>query len=390
MRKKSTIDDIARLAGVSRTTISRVLNHKPDVDPATRERILRIIEEQNFVPSTTASGLAGGRSRLIGMLIPAWAWWMMSDLAPGIIEYIKQTPYELVLYSINDEDIERDRSEVINRLLATQLTAGLLAIYPDRASQHLTRLYKQGFPVVIIDDQEVQVTPWVGVDNTAGAYTAVRHLIGLGHRRIAHILGPAPYLVSKDRYDGYRQALLEEGIEPEPELVLEGDFLPQSGRAGAEKLFELPAERRPTAIFASSDQMAYGVLAAAEAHGLSVPGDIAVVGFDDDAPSAHTHPALTTVRQPYFEMGQRGIELLLSMLDTSGGARELERAPQTPKGAINLAPTRGRRLSLQGDGKGTNGGMTSTDVQPVRIQLPTSLVVRESCGARATTRVHPY
>jgi len=372
MRKKSTIDDIAHLAGVSRTTISRVLNHKPDVDPDTRERILRIIEEQNFVPSTTASGLAGGRSRLIGMLIPAWAWWMISDLAPGIIEYIKQTPYELVLYSINDEDIERDRSEVINRLLATQLTAGLLAIYPDRASQHLTRLYKQGFPVVIIDDQKVQVTPWVGVDNTRGAYTAVRHLIGLGHRRIAHILGPANYLVSHDRYDGYCSALREEGIPIDSDLVLEGDFLPQSGRACADRLFELPPEKRPGAIFASSDQMAYGVLASAEAHGVSVPHDVAVVGFDDDTPSAHTRPALTTIRQPYFEMGRRGIELLLSLIDTSG------------------THAHGRNLSMQETGKGTNGGMSSTDVQPVRISLPTSLVVRESCGARATTRVRPY
>lgn len=342
MRKKSTIDDIARLAGVSRTTISRVLNHKPDVDPATRERILRIIEEQNFVPSTTASGLAGGRSRLIGMLIPAW--WMISDLAPGIIEYIKQTPYELVLYSINDEDIARDRSEVINRLLASQLTAGLLAIYPDRASQHLTRLYKQGFPVVIIDDQEVQVTPWVGVDNTSGAYTAVRHLLGLGHRRIAHILGPANYLVSHDRYDGYCQALREEDISIDPDLVLEGDFLPQSGRACADRLFELPPEKRPGAIFASSDQMAYGVLASAEAHGLSVPHDVAVVGFDDDTPSAHTRPALTTIRQPYFEMGRRGIELLLSMIDTPG------------------TPASGRNLSMQEVGKGTNRGMSSTGV----------------------------
>ncbi len=187
MPKKCTIDDIARLADVSRTTVSRVLNHKPDVDSATRERILRIIEEQNFVPSTTASGLAGGRSRLIGMLIPAWAWPLIPDLTPGIVEVVKQTPYELVLYSINDEDIERDRSEVINRLLASELTAGLLAIFPAHVSQHLTRLYKQGFPIVIIDDQEVQVTPWVGADNSTGAYNAVRHLISLGHRRIAHI-----------------------------------------------------------------------------------------------------------------------------------------------------------------------------------------------------------
>ncbi len=365
MPKKCTIDDIARLADVSRTTVSRVLNHKPDVDSATRERILRIIEEQNFVPSTTASGLAGGRSRLIGILIPAWAWPLIPDLTPGIVEVVKQTPYELVLYSINDEDIERDRSEVINRLLASQLTAGLLAIFPAHVSQHLTRLYKQGFPIVIIDDQEVQVTPWVGADNSTGAYNAVRHLINLGHRRIAHIQGPSEYLVSHDRYNGYRQALLEAGITPDPALVLEGDFLAPTGRTCASKFFELPPDKRPTAIFAGSDQMAYGVLAAAEEYGLSIPQDIALVGFDDDAPSVHTSPALTTVRQPYLEMGQRGIELLLSMLDTSG---------THPRG-------KGLSSKLEETPREAGGGISPTGAQPIRIQLPTSLVVRESCGA---------
>ncbi len=363
MPKKVTIDDIARLASVSRTTVSRVLNHKPDVDPETRERILHIIEQQNFIPSTTASGLAAGRSRLIGMLIPAWAWPLIPDLTLGIVEVVKQTPYELVLYSINDEDIERDRSEVINRLLATQLTAGLLAVFPDQASQHLTRLYKQGFPVVIIDDQEVQVTPWVGADNTTGAYLATRHLISHGHRRIAHIQGPPEYLVSHDRYNGYRKALLEAGITPDPSLVLEGDFMPPSGRACASKFFELPPEKRPTAIFAASDQMAYGVLVAAEVYGLSVPGDIALVGFDDDAPSAHTRPALTTVRQPFFEMGKQGIELLLSMLDT----------PQVPTVRRDTLGSKG--LDKSGADEGMQG-----DASPIRIQLPTSLIVRTSCG----------
>jgi len=153
MAGKRTIEDIARLAGVSKTTVSRVLNHKPDVDPATRERILRIIEEQSFVPNIAASGLAGGRNRLIGMLIPSLTWPLIPDLLRGIAEAVEDTPYELVLYSIKDEDLERDRSEVINRLLATQLTAGLLAVFPGPASEQLTRLYKQGFPIVIIDDQ---------------------------------------------------------------------------------------------------------------------------------------------------------------------------------------------------------------------------------------------
>jgi len=290
------------------------------------------------------------------MLIPAWAWPLIPDLTQGIVEVVKQTPYELVLYSINDEDIERDRSDVINRLLASQLTAGLLAIFPGRASQHLTRLYKQGFPIVIIDDQEVQVTPWIGADNTTGAYAVTRHLISHGHQRIAHIQGPPEYLVSHDRYNGYRQALLEAGITPDPDLVLVGDFMPPSGRACAKKFFELPPEKRPTAIFAASDQMAYGALVAAEEDSLSIPGNIALVGFDDDAPSAHTRPSLTTVRQPYFEMGRQGIELLLSMLDS----------PQVPTtGRSNHTGVQGMHM----------------DTPPIRIQLPTSLIVRASCGA---------
>jgi LacI family transcriptional regulator len=159
--------------------------------------------------------------------------------------------------------------------------------------------------------------------------------------------------------------LLEEGITPDPALVLVGDFLPPSGRACASKFFELPVEQRPTAIFAASDQMAYGVLAAAEEYGLAVPHDIALVGFDDDAPSVHTHPALTTVRQPYFEMGQRGIDLLLSLVDT----------PRVPSWRKGISPT-AKNPAPRG-----SEYTSSTTTQPTRISLQTSLVVRASCGA---------
>src|SRR6478672_2937014 len=182
MPKKPTIEDIARLAGVSRTTISRVLNHRPDVDRATRERVLRIIDEQGYVPSLTAAGLAGGRNRLLGMLLPVFTWPIIPDLIRGISEILNQTPYELVLYTFNDEDLTRDRREVVNRLLATQLTAGLLAVYPGELTTQLTELYERGLPVVIIDDQREHHTPWVRADDVGGAYAAVEHLLALGHR----------------------------------------------------------------------------------------------------------------------------------------------------------------------------------------------------------------
>jgi LacI family transcriptional regulator len=349
--KKLTIEDIARLAGVSRATVSRVLNQRPDVDRATRIRVLAIIKEQGYVPSLTATGLANGRNRLIGMLVPVFTWPILGELVRGITEILKQTTYELVLYTFNDEDLHRDRREVISRLLATRLTAGLLGVFPGNLSEQLTELYHQGVPVVIIDDQQEQITPWVRADNVTGAYSAVRHLIQLGHRRIAHIQGPGEYLASHDRHLGYLQALEEAALAPEPELILEGDFLPQSGYACAQRLFDLPPERRPTAIFAAADQMAYGVLRAAEERGLAVPKELALVGFDDDAPSAHVLPPLTTVRQPSYEMGQEGIRLLIGLLAEADES------------------------SLDGDGK----GRVMAPAQ--RVVLPTTLIVRTSCGS---------
>jgi LacI family transcriptional regulator len=349
MAKKATIEDIARLAGVSRGTVSRVLNHRPDVETETRARVLRIIQEQGYAPSLAASGLAGGRSRLIGALVPVFTWPFLADLVRGITDILKPTQYELVLYTFDDEDLTRDRRDVVNRLLATHLTAGLLAIYPGGLfSEQLTELYRQGVPVVIIDDQREQVTPWVRANDTAGAYAATRHLIHLGHRRIAHIQGPSEYLVSHDRYQGYLRALEEADINPDPRLVLEGDFLPQSGYSCAMKLFDLDPGVRPTAIFAAADQMAYGALRAAEERGIAIPREIALVGYDDDAPSAHVLPPLTTVHQPSYEMGQEGIKLLLTLL---AAVPEYERAALTSQ-----AP-------------------------PERIVLPARLVIRASCGA---------
>jgi LacI family transcriptional regulator len=371
MAGKRTIDDIARLAGVSKATVSRVLNHKPDVDPATRERILHIMEEEAFVPSITASGLAGGRSRLIGVLVPSFTWPLIPDVMRGVAEVVGLTPYEMVLYSINDSLRDNgSNGDVIDHILATKLTAGILAILPGPSSRHVVRLHKHGFPVVMIDDQELPgELPWIGADNRHGAYEAVCHLLHLGHRRIAHIQGPMKHLCSRERYQGYCEALEEAGLKVDPEFVLEGDFMPNGGRSAASKLFALPVERRPTAIFAASDPMAYGVLAAAEEYGLHIPRDIALVGFDDIASSAHVRPALTTVRQPFYEMGQHGIKLLLSMLNTPRVPTRSDLAMNGFLSSFSLASEIGAK---------ENG---STDGSPIRIQLPTSLIVRASCGS---------
>ncbi|MBO0795280.1 MAG: LacI family DNA-binding transcriptional regulator, partial [Ktedonobacteraceae bacterium] len=366
MAGKRTIDDIARLAGVSKTTVSRVLNRKPDVDPETRERILRIVEEEGFIPRVTASALATRRHSMIGVIIPSFTWPFIPEIIKGVAEVLGNTPHDIVLYSLNDSTRDTGEGDLIDHILDTRLTAGILAILPGQFVKHALRLHQHGIPMVMIDDQEIFPTiPWIGIDNKGGALTAMRHLIQLGHQRIAHLQGPMRYLCSRERYEGYRQAMEEAGLPICPELVLEGDFTQTGGRLLANRLFSLPDEQRPTAIFAGNDSMAYGVMAAAEEYNLHMPEDIALVGFDDLALSAHVRPALTTVRQPFLEMGRRGIELLLSLLGSEGFS-----SYTIPATYFNNA---------LGAPAGVNERIISTD--PLRIQLVTSFVVRASCGS---------
>ncbi|QBD74600.1 LacI family transcriptional regulator [Ktedonosporobacter rubrisoli] len=349
MARKLTIRDIARLAGVSKSTVSRVLNTKQDVDPATRERVLRVIEEQTFVLDMSAAKLAGGRSRLIGSLVPSLAWPLMSEIMRGISDVVAQSPYELLLYSITKNQVHEEQQQVISRILHSNLASGLLAVFPGPATPYLTELYEKGFPVVIIDDRgEPTSVPWVSADNRVGAYAATRYLLQMGHRRIAYIQGPVEYRASQARYQGYCDALQEAGLAIDPTLIQQGDFTPTSGCAPAE-IFLSMADR-PTAIFAGNDQMAYDVLTVAHKHGLRIPRDLSLVGFDDIPPSAYLSPPLTTVQQPFYQMGKQAAELLLSLLDVSSSS------------ALN---TLSKSLS---------------------IRLVTDLVVRDSCSPPRTVK----
>ncbi len=203
--ERLTIQDIARLAGVSKATVSRVLNHKPDVDPVTRQRVIQIMEEQAFVPSITASGLAGGRRRMIGVLVPALTWNFIPEVVQGVAEVVERGAYELLLYSVGHEE---NRKAVLDRILDTRLTAGVIAVAPGSMIERLAQWYDESFPVILIDDQhQPSEIPCVRVDNRLGALSAVRHLLRLGHRRIAHIQGPPHYQCSQERFAGYRQAL---------------------------------------------------------------------------------------------------------------------------------------------------------------------------------------
>ncbi len=359
MQEKLTIQDIARLAGVSKATVSRVLNRKVPVSSDLSERVMRIVREHGFVPNVTATGLAGGKTRLVGVLAPPLTWPAIPEMLRGVAEYMEDTPYEIVLYSIR---FERDHSDILDRILSMRMASGLLAILPGELFPNITDHLQHGLPLVLIDDQKKPThIPWVGIDNVRGAYEATNYLLGLGHRRIAYFQGPQDYYCAGERYQGYVQALQEAGVTPDPELIFQGRFDEPSGRECASEVFARPRDRWPSALFASNDQMAYGVLNLAEQVGVRVPEDIALIGFDDNVLSAHMRPPLTTIRQPFFQMGYKAIELLLTMIDPDHRALIDQQKKHTSPLAGDIP---------QG---------FDEDGLP-RVHLPTSLVVRASSG----------
>lgn len=371
MQERLTIQDIARLAGVSKASVSRVLNRHPSVSAELQERVMRIVQEYQFVPNVTATGLAGGKTRLIGVLTPPLTWPAIPEMLRGVAEYIEHTSYEIVLYSINFES--SNHAAVLDRILPTRMVSGLLAVLPGELSPHLIARFRQGLPLVMINDQERPAHfpfSWVGIDNHASAYQATRHLLDLGYRRIAHIRGPQHYYCAIERYEGYCHALQDAGIIPDPSLLFQGNFDPASGRQCARIAFARDKSAWPDAIFAGNDQMAYGILEIAEEQGVLIPKDVALVGFDDNVLSAHTRPPLTTIHQPFSLMGQKAIELLLTMIDPDHLiAKGQQKEHLTPEPDLSL--------------KDVQGG------QYLHLQLPTNLIIRASSSSTRSFTLFP-
>jgi LacI family transcriptional regulator len=308
---RATIGDIARRAGTSKATVSRVLNGKPDVDPETRRRIAEIVRELRYVPSSAATGLAHGRPSLIGMLVPSLAWAWVIEVIRGVADRLESSPFELAMFTTSSEE----RNEVIfERTLASGLTAGLVAIVPPGALAYVSETHERGFPVALIDDRGNHPDlPSVVAANFEGAFEATMHLARLGHRRIAFVNGPPEYGCNQERRRGYESALKAASMSVDPSLVREADFARAGGRAAAEQLLQLPVP--PSAIFAANDLMALGAMDAGEAAGRHVPQDLSIVGFDDIPEARVTKPALTTIRQPLYEMGAQAVDLLLTQIE---------------------------------------------------------------------------
>jgi LacI family transcriptional regulator, galactose operon repressor len=303
------IADVAALAGVGVATVSRVLNGHAGVRSSTRDRVVEAIEALNYRPSSLARSLSLQRTMVVATLLPWFTNPSAVQRVRGIVEGISGSKYDLMVFDIESEDRQRRAFELFDR---GDRADGLLVVSTLPPEREVERLWAADIPCVLIDAVHPSF-PSIAVDDVAGGEIATRHLIELGHRRIALIGDPPPefrFDWSRDRTRGYERALANAGIEAREDYVREGTRLPHVARAIATELLSLPEP--PTAVFAASDTQAIGVLEAARGLGIDVPGRLSVIGFDDIEVAGYV--GLTTVRQPLLESGRRGAKLLLDAL----------------------------------------------------------------------------
>lgn len=305
-----TIRDVAAEAGVSITTVSRALNESGRVGPATRDRVLSAARRLGYEPNDLARSLHGKATGTIAVLVPD----ITNPFFPELVKGVQEVATEhgrLLLLCQTSEDTDVAVQELLH--LRRKRVDGVVLVGGLAGSDELTTALA-GLPVVTVDrDTTVDDARVVRSDHRHGGLLATEHLIELGHERIAHIRGPAHLSVAQDRHDGYRKALEEAGLTYDDSLVVEGDFLEESGYDG---LRALRRRRRPfTAVFCGNDLMAIGALRALEDVGLAVPDEVSVVGFDDIHLASYLRPGLTTVHQPIQELGRRAAAMLLESTD---------------------------------------------------------------------------
>jgi LacI family transcriptional regulator len=311
-RPRVTIREIAGLAGVSVATVSRVMNGRDDVSAETRELVQRIVRERGYTANRTARGLSAGRTGLIGGTVPLVHPAYFSFILSGAAEALYERDMRLVLCPTQHEH-EREVT-LLERMMHGTTDGGLL-ILPQESAAELEHLLESGYRFVVVDPLQPlnERIPSVSAAHSAGADIAVKHLLSLGHRRIAAITGPRGWIATEERLRGYQAALAAAGILPEPELVVESNFEIELGLRAASGLLAL--YEPPTAIFAFNDNIAIGALQAARERGIRVPEELSVVGFDDVEAAEIVTPMLTTIRQPLAEMGRIAVSLLERLIE---------------------------------------------------------------------------
>lgn len=309
-----TIADVAKLAQVSKMSVSRVLNGQTGVSELTRQRIIEAVGQLGYVPNP-AVRTRSDATKMIALLIPDIATTYMGEIVRGVSSAAERLNYGLMLYtqgnigSVN----HAERTSYYLSLLSNNMVDGVLMVVPLDYEVIVNDLKAHDLTYVIIDHHNgTDNEPSVTATNRKGVLDAMRHLLALGHRRIGFITGRMDMACSHDRLQGYKDGLAEVGLPFDAELVCEGDFFQPTGFRQAQSLLQLPDS--PTAIIASNDVMAFGVMDAAKANGLIVGRDLSIVGFDDIFMASQVYPPLTTIRQPMADMGADAFELLVALV----------------------------------------------------------------------------
>jgi len=317
-----TIDDVAKKAGVSIKTVSRVVNREANVRDKTREKVQAAITDLNYRPNQAARGLAGRRSYLIGLLYDNPSPSYLANLQAGVLATCQEHSYGLALYPVAYG--ASDMVETVQAWIKHTGVDGMILTPPLSDSASLLSAVKAlDMPVVMVSSpgpDEVAAVPAVMIDEKEAARQMAMHLIGAGHIRIGFIKGHPDHYASEHRYAGFSAAMDEAGLKIDVSLVKQGHFDFESGLKAGEEL--LSGDGCPTAVFASNDDMAAGVMHVAHRLGLNIPGDLAVVGFDDTPLSRQIWPSLTTVRQPIRLIGERAAEILLEEIGGSGNSKD--------------------------------------------------------------------
>lgn len=316
-----TITDVARAVGTSKKTISRVLNNDPNVSDSMRQSVLAAIAELNYRPLTSARSLATNRSFMIGLLYDNRSPSYIMEVQAGVLEACEAQHYSMMVQPL--VSTAADFVEHVEDILSRQRPDGLILTPPlTDHPQLLDCLHRNGVPFASIAPRHPEGCIGVMLREREAAAAMVEHLVALGHRRIAHILGDPEHGAGIWRLAGYRDGLARAGLKEDPAYMVQGRFSFESGVAAMRQLLALP--QRPTAVFAGDDDMAVGAIWAAAEAGVSVPRDISICGFDDTTIATQVWPPLTTVHQPVREMGRRATEELLRRVLNRGEARMVE------------------------------------------------------------------
>jgi LacI family transcriptional regulator len=312
----ATIKDIAKIAGVSVTTVSRALNGYSDVNENTRQKIIEIAKQLNYSPNTLARSLVMNKSKTIGLLVSGLKRESSKDnftfeVLAGVNQYVGETDYDMILFSTNST---KQREKTYTQLCRERRVDGAILQGIRIDDPYLQEVVESDIPCVLIDIPiESETVGYVTTDNVLGARKAVQHLIDLGHKNIAMINGHEFALVSQKRLEGYRRALLEANLPFYTHWVVDGKF--EEEIAEQEALNLLKQYPEITAFFCASDLMALGVIKAVKKLGKRVPEDIAVIGYDDIFLASYSTPPLSTVAQNIFAMGYEAAKLLIEMLE---------------------------------------------------------------------------